>query len=765
MDPEKVGCPPGRRRIVESKDEDPENHPANCEMDKAMDQRRQLRKIYWLSGILLTCILVFLLSFLFLNPSSVGNPAFVRNVNLWAVGWALTFLLILVLSFILARTLIKLFFEYQANHPGSRFKSKLVMTLILFSLFPALIMSFLAFGLINETLREWFSSPSDQMVRASQKIARNYYGQRETFSKASVRMLADQFDWQEGTFSEAFRHLEQLSGFTSVLVVDATGKRLYESGSRAERLEDPAVIQSVLAGRDYYSLQRQIKVERGLVGVPARDGSGRLRGAIFARFVIPEATTFYAIEVNQAADVYAAIKREVDAIRVNYFSILALTTLAVVFGFVWLGTYIAKRITVPIEALAEGSRKLAEGDLDHRVGVRAVDELAILVDSFNRMADEIKLSRGQLERANAELQDTNIQLEERRHYIETILQNIATGVLTTDDSETIRTVNEAALKLLQTKRESIVGRRIQDVASGELYREFRKLKKRAQLYGTYRREVTFQRDKRAVHVAATVSYTPRLSGEEDEYLIVLDDLTELIRAEKFAAWQEVARRLAHEIKNPLTPIQLSAERINRRFEKLAEGSKMEPALREMSGLVNDATRIIVSEAQILKNMVEEFSRFARLPMSRPVLTDLNDLLIQTLSRYDGNLGNVKVDKRLDPRVTRLKVDPEQLQRVFVNLIDNSLDALAEVEGHRQLSILTRLNEKRRSVTIEFRDNGTGIEPEDYEHLFLPYFSTKKKGTGLGLAIVRQIVTEHNGHIRAEPNAPAGTKVIMELPLS
>ncbi len=733
-----------------------------------MKERDLLHKIYWVTAFLTLFVLILLASVIFLNPSSVGNTGFVWKIYLWAVIWAFNFIIVLVLSFVLARNLVKLFFEYQRNRPGSRIKSKLVITLTLFSFFPALIMSFLAFGLINQNLRQWFSSPSEELLEASEVIAENYYNQRKAFSITAARFLATTAKGDPHAFSLQSEALRGEYGFEEVLIFDEH-KRLMswdDDWSAGYDLQTP--LRHVFSGQDYYALKHRVNrvdADQGIVGVPIHDSTGLIRGALFARFVIPDSVQFHGLRVEEAARAYEGIKGGVTQLQVNYLSILAFTTLAVVFGFVWLGTYIAKKITVPLEALAEGSRALAEGHLDYRVDVKAVDELGILVDSFNRMAEEIKQSRQKLEKANAELRATNVRLDERRRYIETILQNIATGIVSIDESDVIRTVNEASLKMLQVSREKILNRPLKEVADETSYHEFQIMKKRARLYGTARKELTFKRRGHRLHIAATVTSNPLPLKGESEYLIVLDDLTELIWAEKFAAWQEVARRLAHEIKNPLTPIQLSAERLKKRFEKIANSKVLSNEITAFGKVLGESMQVIVAEAGILKSLVEEFSRFARLPICEPRAFELHDLIEQTLALYDGGLENVRIDKLFDPEIGQVMMDPEQMQRVFINLVDNSLDALAESEGQRWILIRTYFNGARESVRIEFCDNGTGISPEDYEHLFLPYFSTKKKGTGLGLAIVRQIITEHNGFIRAEPHIPQGTTFIMELPVT
>ncbi|MFZ0429312.1 MAG: ATP-binding protein [Acidobacteriota bacterium] len=723
------------------------------------------QRILWIAGLLIILILGYLVSVIFLNPSSVGNQNFLWNFNLWAFVWALIFILVLVLSVLLVRYLIRVLFEYQSGHPGSRIKTKLILTFVLFALFPALIMAFLAFGLINQNLATWVSAPSEQLLQSSMSISQGYYRELQQNSIARAQELADK--WRRGALSpNSFLSEAQAAGFQGGVLCDSSGSVTIQAGN----LPEPPPLDEnrrLLEGGTLYRLKPAVNLAPGIVdriwtGVPVEDSRGGVAGSLLLFKQLPGSVAFQLQSVAEANQVYKGLKGTLASLRLTYILVLAMTTLAVVFGFVWLGNYIARRLTVPLEALAEGSRELASGNLDYRIGVQAPDELGIVVGSFNRMAEELKENRQILEATNEELRKTNIHLDDRRRYIETILQNIATGVLTIDENEVIRTANDSALKMLQQTAAEVIDRPLKEISEGQLYREFEEMKKSALLYGTYRKQLTLERASGGrLFVAATMT-TNRLA-EELEYLVVLDDLTELIRAERFAAWQEVARRLAHEIKNPLTPIQLSTERIQRRFQKLAPALPASPDTTEFQKVLSEGTRIIYTESKILKNLLSEFSRFARLPMCKPERVELHSLIEETLQRYARSLSAVTVQKRYDSRISQVTADPEQLQRVLINLLDNSLDALVE-EDDRRIGIRTVLNDVRRSVTIELSDNGPGIATDDYEHLFLPYFSTKKKGTGLGLAIVRQIVSDHNGFIRAEPNLPRGTRFVVELPL-
>lgn len=733
-----------------------------------MKQKELLHKIYWVSGFLILFVAAFLVSVFFLNPSSVGNRNFLWNFSLWAVIWALIFVLVLSLTIALARNLIRLFFEFQGRHPGSRIKTKLVLTFVIFSLFPALIMFFLAFGLINQNLTKWASAPSEQLLQSSETIADQYYLEKRGLVLSNARDVVAALAEDKEISEEELIQQARRKGFYGASLVQEDGSVIAEAGfTIADALKAEAA--EVIAEGFHYSIDRKIAsetgvIDRGTVGVALGSLTSRPGRVLFLSFSVPTSVAFEVERVREANQVYEDLQGTLASLRGTFILILSMTTLALVFGFVWLGNFIAKKLTVPLEALAEGSRELAEGNLDYRVEVRAVDELGILVDSFNRMAAELKEGRSQIERANLQLKDTNVRLDERRQYIETILQNIATGVITVDESDVIRTANGAALNMLQAVPDEIIGRSIRVVADEKLHAIFQAMKKRARLFGTYRRQVTIERNERPLLVAATMTANSIPFRDENEYLIVLDDLTELIRAEKFAAWQEVARRLAHEIKNPLTPIQLSAERINRRFEKIASSLPQSDELTEFQRILGEATRIIVVESRMLRNLLAEFSQFARLPSCKPTEVGLNGLIEKSLKLFESALGPVKVRKELDHRIDTVFVDPDQMQRVFVNLLDNSLEAMVDQAADRSITIRTQFNPGRQSVTIEFADTGHGIQADDYEHLFLPYFSTKRKGTGLGLAIVRQVITEHSGFVRAEPNVPQGTKVLIEIPV-
>lgn len=724
-----------------------------------MSLSRSKRNIFLLLGALLFFTLLFVASE-FLNPSSVGNPKFSSNFFIFALLSALNFLIVVSLAFVLLRNLIKLYFEYRGGRWGSRIKTKLVLTLVTLSLVPSVLLFLLAFGLINRKLQEWSSAPAETLVGSASRIAEAYYAQRQIDSIALAELLAGRYlePGMAPTSIDPQRFL-----FEEVQAVAPSGTVIGEIPVKNSLGRDPrrtAALQRALQGHTFFNARRDIKLDHVLVAVPLRSGPGEaIQGALLASFSIPESVAFHAIEAQKAASRYADLQQQSHPLRTTYVLILGLTTFVVIFGFTWFGLYIAKKITVPIEALATGAREIASGNLNHRVECEAVDELGILVDGFNQMAGDLRRHKQELERTNEDLRISNLRLDDRRHYIETVLENVATGVVSLSRQGVVSTINRAAALILGVDRDRAAGQSLEAILPAGVAQEIARIVQKAQVFGSYRRDVTLERPQGSAHLAVTATVNYDAENSELGLLLVLDDITELIQAEKFAAWQEVARRMAHEIKNPLTPIQLSAEQILRRAERMGPGEGAE-AYREF---LLEVGRIIVQETRTLKNMVDEFSRFSRLPLARPVPCQLRQIIDDTLAAYNGRFQNVEIRTQIDPGATELHLDPDQFKRALINILDNAIEAMQETPRDKRVEITAAPNPRHRSVRIEIADNGQGISQEDYENLFLPYFSTKKRGTGLGLAIVRQIISEHHGYIRAEANHPHGSRFIIELP--
>jgi two-component system nitrogen regulation sensor histidine kinase NtrY len=438
-------------------------------------------------------------------------------------------------------------------------------------------------------------------------------------------------------------------------------------------------------------------------------------------------------------------------------------TLMILVSATWTGLYLAKRITRPVQRLAAGAREIGAGHLDHRIEPETRDEFGSLVEAFNTMAGELAASQRKLERSRVDLERKNVQLDERRQYIETVLERIATGVISLGPDGRIETINGAALRLLEVDR-GVIGSRAEEVCQRDDLKPLLGLLHQGRTAGTppAGQEIALLREGRELHLAAAATPLLREDGSTGGAVLVFDDVTPLIRTQRVAAWRDVARRLAHEIKNPLTPIQLCAERMRRHF------TSAPPPARD---LVDECTTTIVGEVESLKALVDEFAQFARMPAPRAVPTDLNAALTETLALYNGLFREILIERRFAADLPPVRVDLEQIRRVVINLVDNAVEALGgsaarpRPDGSRPTIGVETQNDAGNGVArIRVSDNGPGISPADRDKLFMPYYSTKQRGSGLGLAIVRRIVAEHGGSIEAEDNVPSGTVFTIELPV-
>jgi two-component system, NtrC family, nitrogen regulation sensor histidine kinase NtrY len=439
---------------------------------------------------------------------------------------------------------------------------------------------------------------------------------------------------------------------------------------------------------------------------------------------------------------------------------LLLFTILLMFATTWFALFLSKQVTVPIEALAQATQEIIQGNFETRVNVQARDELETLVRSFNRMTEQLSDSRRQIDIFTQNLQQAVQELERRRTLMETILENIPTGVISVDETETIRRVNPAAIRMLGESARQATN--FGEILGEEAARAVHFLMRRSLRLGAATHELEFSVSGRLLRAAVTVSSLgPRRTNRG--FVVVVDDLTDLLRAQKAAAWQEVAQRIAHEIKNPLTPIQLSSQRLSRYLER-NRGASAQKEQPELVRLVGECSSLIEREVRVLESLVGEFSQFARFPTAKLAPASPNDIVTEALSVFDGRLEGIRVRKELAPDPPAVRADSEQLRRVLVNLIDNAAEAM-EGSAVKELLLCTRFNSEREIIEIVVADSGHGISPEDKDRLFLPHFSTKDRGTGLGLAIASRIMAEHHGSIRVEDNLPAGARFILQLPVT
>lgn len=721
---------------------------------------------------------------IFLNITSVGSPRFIRNTYLLYTATFLVVLALLILATVLGRNLIKLYFERKSGQVGSGFRTKIVSTFIVLSLLPAILLFVLAYTLISSSIEQWFRAPPAEMMENSRKLAQQYYSEMEEQAKYFAANIAGTFHSAEDLdpvlrpgLRRRLRDYSREYALVNIRVFDRRARLAADSGSAVSgsghRESIDRLVAQALLGEPGFRVERvdpdEPLNEITWAAAPIRDSKGAVLGAVLTEAVRPDSIKFRVDAVLEAYEKHEQLQREKMALRYNTLLMLVLATLLIIFAFSWFALYLAKRITVPIQALAEGAAAIAAGNLGYRVECQAIDELGSLVSSFNRMANDLQENERRIEAAQQNLRKTSAENADRRRYIETILQTIATGVLSLDGNYRVRTMNRAATEMLQAgDAAGEVG--LDEILQPAAFETMRALLNKSSILGTVVRNIELTFPGKSLQIAATVTPLVDNTGQRTGWVVVLDDMTELIRMEKMSAWQEVARRLAHEIKNPLTPIQLSAERILRRYRQITpnpEGGFTEAwrsDFQKFDRMLTECVQVITSEVASLKGLVDEFSRFARLPEVRLESADLNKILENVLSLYDGRIQGIRVQKELDPEIPKLRLDPEQMKRVFINLFDNALEAMSQNVNRRILYLRTCRNVNLGSVSVEIGDTGRGFPEEYQDSVFLPYFSIRKGGTGLGLAIVRQIVSDHHGSVRAEPNSPVGTRIIIDLPL-
>ncbi|HEX6463713.1 MAG TPA: ATP-binding protein, partial [Vicinamibacterales bacterium] len=496
-------------------------------------------------------------------------------------------------------------------------------------------------------------------------------------------------------------------------------------------------------------------------GLPVRDAAGRPIAVVIASDFLSGDLAQHANRIAQAYESYTQLRILKGPLEGVYLSLFWMMTLMILVSATWMGLYLAKRITRPVGMLAAGAKEIGAGHLDHRIEPETRDEFGSLVEAFNAMASELATSQRRLERSQVEMERKNSELEERRRYIETVLERIATGVISIGPGGSVSTMNAAAARLLDVDP-GIVGAHVDQVLARPDLEPLAVFVRAAG--GSVRplaQEIALARDGREIHLAAAVTPLQGGEGSHEGFVLVFDDVTPLVRTQRVAAWRDVARRLAHEIKNPLTPIQLSAERMGRHFGGAPEATR---------ALVDECTSTIVTEVESLKALVDEFAQFARMPAPRAVPANLNTVLTETLALYNGLFRQIYIEEHFFPSLPPVRVDVEQIRRVVINLVDNAVEALGGAHaGPRpngeapRIVIETQQDPANAVARVIIADNGPGVPAADREKLFMPYYSTKRRGSGLGLAIVRRIVAEHGGSIELGDNTPAGSRFVIELP--
>jgi two-component system nitrogen regulation sensor histidine kinase NtrY len=640
------------------------------------------------------------------------------------------FLVFVYLGFMFVRLIWKIWIERASDRPGSRIKTKLVAGALMLSVMPVFFMVFFSVYVLNNSIGKWFNLPAEHERVDFDRIAKALDRQTRDKANAEVELLAATPETR-ALLAGGSADLAWLAQFCRTRGIVAASVTRANAGK-------PIAVFGEFPGPNASAITVWAPV--------ANQGMVQLAVAV----PVDVAKQQRAIEEYHRA--FAQLSSHQKAVRRNFLLILSLIALFILFVASWLAHYLARQISGPISAVLGAVEEVSRGNLGYRVKVTAVDELAQLVSGFNRMTGDLEANR--------------TEIEARRRFTEAILESIPTGVISVDSGGTIQLVNKAFAEIFPdlssrgSHTPSAV--RLEDVFAREDAAEIRYLMNRARRTRHATQQLEVKTPRKTLHLAVTVSSIEGVRGSG--FVIVIEDTSDLLRAQKTAAWSEVARRVAHEIKNPLTPIALSAERILRQLNRRRDQSRDQngaapPAI--MEKLVRECAETILEETASVKRLVDEFSQFSRLPAAHPVTCELNDVVASGLGVFAGRLDGIEVRVDLAPGLPQVSIDPEQFKRVVVNLIDNAAEAMQD-STLKILAVQTRFG-AADMVEIVFADTGCGITPDQREKLFLPYFSTKGRGTGLGLAIVSHILTEHNANIRVEDNSPCGAWFAIEVP--
>ena len=642
---------------------------------------------------------------------------------------------------------------------GSRFRTRMVIGALVLSFAPSIVMFMFSYGLMNRSIDRWFSIPVQQLQQDSGHIARllqDYAGENSRSEALEIATAPEtQRAFKTGEYSsidEPFqRHEPTLQGGFALAIAEGVEVKSFNPpGLWATLRNELPDLQSLEKSPQKWTHGRS---EYLLSMVPVQGKGGILVGIPLPRDFSP---TLEQITKNQSD--YARLSQERKRLRGLYMLWLTLLTVLVLFIATWFSLFVAKLVTRPVAALAEATREISRGHLGHRVEITAADELGELVSSFNTMAGELEASRRKIEQSARALVESNTELEQRRRHIETILENIPTGVLSLDPEQRVSHSNAAFGRMFSTNGgPPLPGSGLRAIFPADVAVDLEQLLRRAarKSVTAAQLEIPVLRDKLNVTVtASSVQHGQQQLG----YVVVFEDFSDLLKAQKEAAWREVARRVAHEIKNPLTPIALSADRIQRHLDR---GLTPDDA---SLAVIRGCAATSAGAVQTVRSLADEFSSLARFPAAQPRPADVNEIIENTLRMFAGQLDGIGVQKQLDESLPMALADPEAIKRALANLIDNAVEAMQD-SLLRELHISTTMVESKDAVEIVVADTGHGVTRELKEKLFLPYFSTKKRGTGLGLAIVRRIVEDHRGSIRVEENRPVGARFVVELPLA
>ena len=735
---------------------------------KRQDLKRRRRERYL---IILLGILISIFTYLGIRLMGWGlNLPLSTNILLFALI-NLNIILLLLLLFLTVRNLVKLLFERRKNVMGARLRTKLVLAFITLSLLPTIILFFISVKFISSSIEFWFNLQIDRSLKNSLEVGRGYYKQiadqllyfgnnmgqvitrkgymlisnryrlrrmmdkkREEYNLSSIQIFSKNFHLIGGSYKK---------GFNPVSIKKALNKKIMNKVMKKGK--SAYFIHSFSYGDMVF----------GLIPIFSKRDPNTIVGIMVLSRFIPKDFVNKLDTISKGVQEYRQLKMMKQPIKLSNMITLSIATLLIIFSSIWFGFYLSKEITVPIKELVEATNRIASGDYDFFIDLEAKDEIGYLVNSFNKMTSDLKHSKKRLEETNEELRKSNIELEQRRIYMEIVLKNVAAGVISADAKGRIQTINKSAEKMLNLRAEDVINKNYKEVLPKDYVKimdDF--LRDRALIVKGYvKKQIKLPVQNKNLTLLVSLNLLKDENGDNMGIVAVFEDLTEIEKAHRMAAWREVARRIAHEVKNPLTPIQLSAQRLRKRLSEKLDGHE--------NRLLKECTDMIINQVDELKRLVNEFHKFARMPASNPVASDIREIIIETLSLFKEAHKEVNFIFNENGDIPILNLDKSQIKRAIINILENAVEAM---EGKGKVVIDLGYDREFQIVKVEISDNGPGIPSEYKTRLFEPYFSTKKHGTGLGLTIANTIISDHDGFIRVYDNKPKGTRFVIELPV-
>ena len=727
------------------------------------ESKRRRREVTLIFVIL---FVVALLTYVETRTIRFGADIPVSNTILMFILININLLLLILLIFLVFRNLVKLLYDRRRKVMGTKLRTRLVVAFIVLTIVPTVVLFFFSINFITTSLEFWFNVPVEQALENSLRVGARLYDRVEDNNRFYLERIAYQLKKKDllssrktAALTKYIRVVQREFNLDGVEVYDAKTQRLMHAAASklGRQVAEPISAENLLKeipDNGVRTITQEItagELIKTISAIPFGAKSDGILGYVVLTILIPPELYDNLESISQGFEEYQQIKLYKKPIQITYYISLSIVALLVLFCAIWFGFYLAKTISIPIKELAEGTRKVAEGDLSFTIGSVADDEIGSLVKSFNQMTRDLRTGREQLELSARMLKEQNFEIEEKRHYIEVVLKSVSAGVVTLDADGMVSTINKSAEKMLGVNSEEVLNKNFNAL----LKVQHQELADEIMTNLAFARNTTIELPLKLIvqgrprSFLVTVSVLKDDAGQHLGIVMVFDDLTEMEKGQRMAAWREVARRIAHEVKNPLTPITLSAQRLKRKYSK----NLNEPVF-------DECTQTIIDHVELIRNLVNEFSSFARFPSANPKPCKLLPIIEETIALYREGHPNIEFEFHNSGEIPQLNLDNQQIKQAFINLIDNAIGAIKK-EG--RISFAVSHDPILKRTRIEVADDGPGINNEVKTRLFEPNFSTKKTGMGLGLTIVSTIIADHNGFISVRDNVPKGAKFVIELP--